>query len=305
MGFTEYEPGASFPGVIGRTADESEPAWPRPCGRSRGRPTSVHRAGRHRLRPARLLRQPHRDAEPGPRWPPTGCATTTCTPRRCARRAGRASSPGATTTPTPWRASPRWPPATRATTATSRSRTASCPRCCSQHGYNTYMVGKWHLTPASQETAAGPYDRWPLGRGFERYYGFLGGDTSQWYPELVYDNHQVEPPEDAGGGLPPHRGPGRQGDRVHRRRQAGRPGQALLPVLLPRRHARARTTCPKEWADRYAGAFDDGWEAYREQVFARQKELGVVPQTPSCRGTTPTCPSGTRSAPTSAGCTPG
>src|SRR5204863_468337 len=62
------------------------------------------------------------------------------------------------------------------------------------HGYNTFMVGKWHLTPSNQETAAGPYDRWPLARGFERFYGFLGGDTSQWYPDLVYDNHQVEPP---------------------------------------------------------------------------------------------------------------
>jgi arylsulfatase A-like enzyme len=63
-----------------------------------------------------------------------------------------------------------------------------------QEGYSTFMVGKWHLTPSNQETAAGPYDRWPVGRGFERFYGFLGGDTSQWYPELVYDNHQVEPP---------------------------------------------------------------------------------------------------------------
>ena len=54
-------------------------------------------------------------------------------------------------------------------------------------------LGKWHLTPADQISAAGPYDRWPLGRGFERYYGFLGGDTHQYYPELVYDNHTVEP----------------------------------------------------------------------------------------------------------------
>ena len=53
------------------------------------------------------------------------------------------------------------------------------------------MVGKWHLTPSNQETAAGPYDRWPLGRGFQRFYGFLGGDTSQWYPDLVYDNHRL------------------------------------------------------------------------------------------------------------------
>ena len=63
-----------------------------------------------------------------------------------------------------------------------------------EQGYSTFMVGKWHLTPSNQETAAGPYDRWPLGRGFQRFYGFLGGDTSQWYPDLVYDNHQVEPP---------------------------------------------------------------------------------------------------------------
>ena len=62
-----------------------------------------------------------------------------------------------------------------------------------QHGYNTYALGKWHLTPADQVSAAGPYDRWPLGRGFERYYGFLGGDTHQYYPELVYDNQSWNP----------------------------------------------------------------------------------------------------------------
>ena len=62
-------------------------------------------------------------------------------------------------------------------------------------GYATFCVGKWHLTPAEQISAAGPYDRWPLGRGFDRYYGFLGGDTHQYYPDLVYDNHQVEPPK--------------------------------------------------------------------------------------------------------------
>ena len=62
-----------------------------------------------------------------------------------------------------------------------------------QRGYNSYCVGKWHLTPAEQMSAAGPYDRWPTGRGFERYYGFLGGDTHQYYPALVHDMHQVEP----------------------------------------------------------------------------------------------------------------
>lgn len=60
-------------------------------------------------------------------------------------------------------------------------------------GYNTYAIGKWHITPANETSASGPYDRWALGRGFQRYYGFLGGDTHQYYPELVYDNRQVEP----------------------------------------------------------------------------------------------------------------
>jgi arylsulfatase A-like enzyme len=64
-----------------------------------------------------------------------------------------------------------------------------------QRGYNTYAIGKWHLTPAEQMFAAGPYDRWPPGRGFERFYGFLGGDTNQYYPELIYDNHYIDPPK--------------------------------------------------------------------------------------------------------------
>ena len=64
-----------------------------------------------------------------------------------------------------------------------------------QKGYNTFAVGKWHLTPPEHMTPAGPYDRWPIGRGFERYYGFMGGETNQWYPELTYDNHEVEQPK--------------------------------------------------------------------------------------------------------------
>ena len=80
--------------------------------------------------------------------------------------------------------------------------------------------------------------QWPLGRGFERYYGFLGGETNQWYPDLVYDNHPVAQPALAGGGLPPHGRPHRQGDRVHPGREGDRAGQAVLPLLLPGRRAR-------------------------------------------------------------------
>ena len=131
------------------------------------------------------------------------------------------------------------------------------------NGYNTFMVGKWHLTPSNQETAAGPYDRWPLGRGFERYYGFLGGDTSQWYPDLVYDNHQVEPPKT------PEQGYHLTEDLVDRAvefisdaKQIDPNKPFYLHLCFGAMHAPHHVG--KEWADRYKGAFDDGWDAYRE-----------------------------------------
>ena len=71
---------------------------------------------------------------------------------------------------------------------------ATLPRHLRDAGYSTFAVGKWHLTPRWEESAAGPFDRWPLGLGFERYYGFLGGDANQYAPELVCDNGFVEPP---------------------------------------------------------------------------------------------------------------
>ena len=144
------------------------------------------------------------------------------------------------------------------------------------HGYNTFMVGKWHLTPSNQETAAGPYDRWPLARGFERFYGFLGGDTSQWYPDLVYDNHQVEPP------ATPEEGYHLTEDLVDKSiqfiadtKQVDPDKPFYLHLCFGATHAPHHV--PKDWADTYAGRFDDGWDAYREKVFARQKQLKIVP----------------------------
>ena len=145
-----------------------------------------------------------------------------------------------------------------------------------EHGYSTFMVGKWHLTPSNQETAAGPYDRWPLGRGFQRFYGFLGGDTSQWYPDLVYDNHQVEPPKK------PEEGYHLSEDLVDKAvsfiadsKQADPQKPFYLHLCFGATHAPHHVG--KEWADKYKGVFDDGWDAYREKTFARQKELGIVP----------------------------
>ena len=144
-----------------------------------------------------------------------------------------------------------------------------------QHGYASYCVGKWHLTPAEQISAAGPYDRWPLGRGFERYYGFLGGDTHQYYPDLVFDNHQVEPPKT------PEEGYHLTVDLTDKAiefiadlKQVAPDKPFFLYFATGANHAPHQV--PKEWADRYKGKFDDGWDAYREKVFARQKELGII-----------------------------
>jgi arylsulfatase len=146
-----------------------------------------------------------------------------------------------------------------------------------QNGYGTFALGKWHLTPADQASAAGPYDRWPLGRGFERYYGFLGGDTHQYYPELVYDNHSVEPEKTPEEGY--HLTP----DLVDKAisfiadsKQVA-PNKPFFMYFCPGA-AHAPHHVPKEWADQYKGQFDAGWDAYREKTFARQKELGLIPK---------------------------
>ena len=106
-------------------------------------------------------------------------------------------------------------------------------------GYATLGIGKWHLTLASEYASGASKARWPLSRGFERFYGFIGGKTNQWVPTLVHDSHYIDPPRTPGGGLPPQRRSGRPRDRVPDRPAHDRAGQAVLHVLLPRRGARA------------------------------------------------------------------
>jgi arylsulfatase A-like enzyme len=131
--------------------------------------------------------------------------------------------------------------------------------------------------PSEFESAAGPFDRWPLGRGFERFYGFLGGDTSQWHPDLVYDNHQVEPPRT------PEQGYHLTEDLADKAIEFITDAKQVAPHKPFYLHfctgaGHAPHHVAREWADRYAGQFDDGWDAYRERVFARQQELGILPQ---------------------------
>ncbi len=144
-------------------------------------------------------------------------------------------------------------------------------------GYSTFAVGKWHLTPRGELSASGPFTQWPLGVGFERYYGFLTGDTNQYSPQLVCDNHFIDPPtahdehyhltEDLA-------------DRAIRmildQKQATPDKPFFCYFATGAMHAPHQV--PPEWIEPYRGQFDHGWEAWRREVFSRQVALGIVPE---------------------------
>ncbi|MGV0834169.1 sulfatase-like hydrolase/transferase [Mycolicibacterium thermoresistibile] len=145
-----------------------------------------------------------------------------------------------------------------------------------ERGYNTYCVGKWHLTPLEESNLAATKRHWPLGRGFERFYGFLGGEADQWYPDLVYDNHPVPAPST------PEQGYHLSKDLADKTIEFIRDAKVIAPdkpwfTYLCPGAGHAPHHVAKQWSDRYAGRFDMGYERYREIVLENQKKLGIVP----------------------------
>jgi arylsulfatase len=143
-------------------------------------------------------------------------------------------------------------------------------------GWNTYAIGKWHLTPGDEIDASSWKGRWPLGRGFQRFYGFLGGETHQWYPDLVYDNHTVDPPAS------PEQGYHLSADLADKAIRFVRDAKAVAPqkpwyMYFCPGCAHAPHHVFKEWADRYRGRFDEGYEAIRAGILANQKRIGLLP----------------------------
>ena len=154
--------------------------------------------------------------------------------------------------------------------------TALLSEVLAEHGYNTYAVGKWHLTPIEESNLAATKRHWPLGRGFERFYGFLGGETDQWYPDLVYDNHPVPPPATPEDGYHLSKDLADKTFEFIRDAKTIAPDKPWFSYVCPGAgHAPHHVF--KEWADRYAGKFDMGYERYREIVFENQKKLGIIP----------------------------
>jgi len=146
-----------------------------------------------------------------------------------------------------------------------------------ERGWNTYAIGKWHLTPGEETDLSAWKGRWPLGRGFERFYGFLGGETNQWYPDLVYDNHPIEQPAMPEDGYHLSADLADQAIRFVRDSRSVAPDKPWFMYYCPGA-GHAPHHVPKEWADEYQGVFDQGYEAIREAILARQIDLGLLPE---------------------------
>ena len=277
MALKEYKPGSAFSGVIGRTFDVSSPAWPEPQRAREGAPnvlfivqddTGFGQMGCY----GSPIATPNIDQLAADGLLFNNMHTTAlCSPTRSCIMTGRNHHSNAMSCIT--EGSTGYPGGN----GNIPFENGMLSEMLLQRGYNTYALGKWHLTPADQASAAGPYDRWPLGRGFERFYGFLGGDTHQYYPELVYDNHSVEPEKT------PEEGYHLTEDLVDKAIEFIADAKQIAPdkpffMYFCPGAMHAPHHVPKEWADKYKGQFDDGWDGYREKTFARQKELGIIPQ---------------------------
>lgn len=144
-------------------------------------------------------------------------------------------------------------------------------------GYGTWAVGKWHLTNMEEASAAGPFDNWPTQRGFDRFYGFLEGETDQFSPHLTYDQHHIDPPATAEEGYHVSE------DLVDHAIQFMRDSKSIRPdrpffgyVAFGAVHAPHQA--PQEYLDKYRGAFDEGWDEFRQRWYERQLEMGIIPE---------------------------
>ncbi|WP_110953511.1 arylsulfatase [Anaerosinus massiliensis] len=153
-------------------------------------------------------------------------------------------------------------------------RAATVAQILQANGYSTMGVGKWHLTPIAQVTPAGPFNNWPLAKGFERFYGYLGGETDQYSPLLIYDNHQIS-----------------SSDRTNTQFTADIAKMANQfitdqvsvtpdkPFFLYTAFSAVHTPlqAPKEYIELYNGVYDQGYDKIREARFEKQKNLGIIP----------------------------
>ncbi len=260
--------------VVGLTTNESKPHWPAPATAAPGAPNIIYIVFDD-MGFADLgcygseIATPNIDALAAGGLRYTNFHTTAlCSPTRAALLTGRNHHSVGMGGLSEWDFGY---PGMRGRIASSAGTLAEMLR---DQGFNTFATGKWHLTPGFETTAAGPFDQWPLQRGFDRFYGFLGGATNQWHPDLALDNHRIEAPDHDGYHL--------SVDIVDRsigfisQQQTIAPGKPyFLYLCFGAQHAPHHA--PAEFIEKYVPVFEKGWDVTRDQRLARQKKLGLVP----------------------------
>ena len=146
-----------------------------------------------------------------------------------------------------------------------------------QNGYSTFWIGKNHNVPEEDVSSGGSKSQWPLAMGFDRFYGFLGGETNNWYPDLVEDNRFIEQPYPPEEGYHLSKDLADQAIRMIRDQQSSNPSKPWYTWFCPGAN-HAPHHAPQEYIDKYQGVFDDGYEAYREWMLARMIERGIMPE---------------------------
>ena len=269
-----------FAGHIGRTHLESTPAWPPPPA-GIGGPNVVtivldDTGFAHFGCYGSTLRTPNIDrlAAGGLRY--NGFHTTAlCSPTRACLMSGRNHhSVG-------MRAVSNWSSGYPHMRGGINPRAATIAELLRAHGYATFAAGKWHLAPMEETSAAGPHHNWPLQKGFDRFYGFLQGETDQFHPELTHDNHHIDPPRRPEDGYHVSEDLIDQSTGWIRDLTSVRPDRPFL-LYLAFGAMHSPHQAPDDYLQRWRGAFDEGYDVMRERWFARQLELGIVPP-----GTTP------------------
>ena len=155
--------------------------------------------------------------------------------------------------------------------------TATIAEMLQSVGYNTFGLGKWHLVSFADINYDASFDNWPTGRGFDHFYGFLPAQTNQWYPDLVRDTTHIDPP------ATPEEGYHLSNDLVDQAikyvddQQSAEKGKPYF-MYLAFGACHSPHHAPREYIDKYAGKFDQGWDAVRNETLARQKEMGIVPE---------------------------
>jgi arylsulfatase A-like enzyme len=273
FGFAQNKPEANYKGVIGKTLAESKEYWPEPVKAPAGAPNVVwillDDVGYGASSAfGGLINTPTLEnlANNGLRY--TNFHTTAiCAPTRSALLTGRNSARVHVSGFSHTLMSAGFPgwdgriPADKGTIA----------EILRDNGYNTFAVGKYGVTPDEDATDAGPFDRWPTGKGFDHFFGFLGSQTDQYNPDLVEDQAHVKPD----GRHLTEQITDKAISYITKQQKAA-PGKPFFLYYAPGA-VHAPHQVAEKWSDPYKGKFDEGWDAYREKVIANQKKLGVIP----------------------------